>query len=209
MANAIDPVLTQRPIDMDGEGRRTCEIQGGNPMTLRSPARFLAVLLAPYLLLVSLGRPAAAQECPQCQQCQQCGKQRCCRTWGCLRCKCFHPKRVCFPKNIEHYGYYPTCWHPWPFPLDQMYALCPLKPTLPPVGPFQPSAVKDDSLPEPQPMPPDEEPKGKDEKKDKNGKKDKDEKKDKNDKSKTKLDQPDLKLIPSAYHLVPTPPNPR
>lgn len=32
-----------------------------------------------------------------------------------LKFKCGCPKPVCDPCNLEHYGYYRTCWQPWPW----------------------------------------------------------------------------------------------
>jgi hypothetical protein len=46
-----------------------------------------------------------------------------------LRFKCGCPKPVCDPGSLEHYGYYQTCWRPWPFPSDMSH--CPE--VLPPV----------------------------------------------------------------------------
>src|SRR5262249_1026174 len=49
------------------------------------------------------------------------------------------PKPVCGPCEIQHYGYYPTCWRPFPWPPD--YTCCPtpqpghLLPGMPMVGP--------------------------------------------------------------------------
>jgi hypothetical protein len=34
---------------------------------------------------------------------------------------CWHhacPKPICDPCNLPHFGYFETCWHPWPFPAD-------------------------------------------------------------------------------------------
>jgi len=36
------------------------------------------------------------------------------------------PRPVCDPCQLEHYGYYATCWHPWPFPPD--WSHCPVPP---------------------------------------------------------------------------------
>jgi hypothetical protein len=41
----------------------------------------------------------------------------------CFHYKCICPKPICEPCNLEHFGYYPTCWQPWPFPPD--YRHCP------------------------------------------------------------------------------------
>jgi len=40
-----------------------------------------------------------------------------------LKFKCACPKPVCDPCNLEHYGYYQTCWRPWSFPPDARH--CP------------------------------------------------------------------------------------
>ena len=34
----------------------------------------------------------------------------------CIKFKCICPKPVCEPCNLDGYGYYATCWHPWPYP---------------------------------------------------------------------------------------------
>jgi hypothetical protein len=34
------------------------------------------------------------------------------------------PRPVCDPCNLEHYGYYQTCWCPWPFPPDTRHCPC-------------------------------------------------------------------------------------
>jgi hypothetical protein len=66
------------------------------------------------------------------------------------------PRPVCDPCNLEHYGYYQTCWAPWPFPPD--WSHCPVPPpgaVLPPpaIPPYTPKAPRlpigtetDDSL---------------------------------------------------------------
>jgi hypothetical protein len=43
---------------------------------------------------------------------------------------CWHPvclKPICCPGELEHYGYWQTCWHPWPFPPD--WSHCPVPPS--------------------------------------------------------------------------------
>jgi hypothetical protein len=40
-----------------------------------------------------------------------------------LKFKKICPKPVCNPCCLPHYGYFATCWHPWPFPPD--YSHCP------------------------------------------------------------------------------------
>jgi hypothetical protein len=34
----------------------------------------------------------------------------------CVKCGC--PRPVCVPCNAPHWGYYQTCWRPWPWPPD-------------------------------------------------------------------------------------------
>lgn len=114
-------------------------------MKLRSAFRSAVHMLAVCWLLPILSRPAAAQPCPQCQQqsCSGCKSGRCCRPWGCKRCKCVHAKHICFPPHLEHYGFYPACWHPWPFSLDETYSHCAIRPILPAIH----EEKKDDTVP--------------------------------------------------------------
>jgi hypothetical protein len=41
----------------------------------------------------------------------------------CLKFRTRCPKPVCNPCELQHYGYFATCWHAWPFPPD--YSHCP------------------------------------------------------------------------------------
>jgi hypothetical protein len=43
-----------------------------------------------------------------------------------IKFKCGCPKPVCDPCSLEHYGYYRTCWQPWPFAPD--WSHCPVPP---------------------------------------------------------------------------------
>lgn len=59
------------------------------------------------------------EPCPPCYvHCQE-GHPR-------IRIKCGCPKPVCDPCDLEHFGYYPTCWQPWPYPPD--WSHCPVPP---------------------------------------------------------------------------------
>src|SRR5262249_15074712 len=58
-----------------------------------------------------------------------------------LKFKCACPKPVCDPCNLPHYGYFATCWRPWPWPHD--WSHCPV----PPPGALVP-------MPPPAPPPP-------------------------------------------------------
>jgi hypothetical protein len=33
-------------------------------------------------------------------------------------------RKVCDPCNLEHAGYYHTCWQPWPWPADYRHCHC-------------------------------------------------------------------------------------
>jgi hypothetical protein len=51
------------------------------------------------------------------------------------------PRPLCDPCHLPHFGYYQTCWAPWPFPPD--WSHCPVPPPgaaipPPPVPPFTP-----------------------------------------------------------------------
>ena len=35
------------------------------------------------------------------------------------------PRPICDPCNLPHYGYFQTCWHPWPFPPDWSHCVVP------------------------------------------------------------------------------------
>jgi hypothetical protein len=96
--------------------------------------RPLATLLVPWLLLAGLARPVRADgDCAGCGSCGGCAagfgaalhcpKTTFCRPKPpCIRWKCVCPKPVCDPCSLDHFGYYPTCWHNWPFPPD--YSCC-------------------------------------------------------------------------------------
>jgi len=90
-------------------------------MTLRSAAASLALFLAPCLALTALSGSATAAEC-------HCPKTTFCRPKApCIKYKNVCPKPVCDPCDLENFGYYPTCWHPWPFPPN--YSHCDTPPT--------------------------------------------------------------------------------
>jgi hypothetical protein len=88
--------------------------------------RPLGVYLAPVLLLSGLAGVAGAGD-----GCVTCGlfhigckmPTACYTRTTCFHYKCVCPKPICNPCNLEHFGYYPTCWQPWPFPPD--YSHCP------------------------------------------------------------------------------------
>src|SRR5204863_4098096 len=60
------------------------------------------------------------------QQCDSCGKGPCPPYYKYhyegppkIKFKCGCPRPICDPCNLPHYGYFPTCWHPWPFPRNE------------------------------------------------------------------------------------------
>lgn len=42
-----------------------------------------------------------------------------------LKFKRVCPKPVCNPCDLDNYGYYDTCWHPWPFPPNYSHCVLP------------------------------------------------------------------------------------
>jgi len=77
-----------------------------------------------------------------------------------LRFKKACPRPVCDPCNLEHYGYYQTCWRPWAYPPD--WSHCPVPPpgvvlpppATPPYAPRiypQPTRSGGNELPAPRP----------------------------------------------------------
>ena len=90
-------------------------------MTTRSAAASLALLLIPGFLLVPSSRVAAdGFHCPKTVFCRP--------RPPCIKYKCVCPKPICCGCELENFGYYPTCWHPWPFPPN--YCHCPVPPTI-------------------------------------------------------------------------------
>lgn len=94
------------------------------------------VYLASCLLsgLLGLGMmPAGAMATEPCTSCFSCQKHHCPPALKhCMeRPPCIHwhhgcPKPICNPCDLPHWGYYQTCWTPWPWPND--YSHCPVPP---------------------------------------------------------------------------------
>jgi hypothetical protein len=137
VAAGVALLLARAPAWGQGCGEGGC---GGAPVTLRSGG-------------------GATGHCPPCLKHYYEGPPR-------IKFKCSCPKPICDPCHLEHYGYYQTCWAPWPFPPD--WSHCPVPPpsvALPPpaVPPFsartrlptpdRPTPT-DDSGPGLSPMPP-------------------------------------------------------
>ena len=65
-----------------------------------------------------------------------------------IKYKCACPRPICEPCQLEHFGYYQTCWCPWPFPPDLRHCPCAgehpanpyLAPATPPAVPEMPPA---------------------------------------------------------------------
>ncbi|MGH7173137.1 MAG: hypothetical protein ACRELG_22880 [Gemmataceae bacterium] len=116
-------------------------------MTMRSAAASLALLLTPCFLLAPPSRASAAEGlfCPKTVFCRP--------KPPCIKYKRVCPKPICSCGEMENFGYYPTCWHPWPFPPN--YCHCPVPPTIvtapcSPIG--APKGIE--QLPQPSLLPP-------------------------------------------------------
>jgi hypothetical protein len=137
------------------------------------PAPLCAALAG--LALALLARPAAAQEVVEGGGggCSSCGISM---SWGggggcgckgpCpppyihlfegpprIKFKRACPRPVCDPCHLEHYGYYQTCWHPWPYPPDWSHCPCPPPgaalppPAYPPYTPRTPASRTGEAAP--------------------------------------------------------------
>ena len=80
-------------------------------MMTRTSAASLVELLAPLLLLFAGSRAAAERHffCPRTVFYEP--------TPPHIHYKCICPKPVCPGCPLPNFGYYPTTWHPWPFPV--------------------------------------------------------------------------------------------
>jgi hypothetical protein len=91
-------------------------------MSLRRILRPLGVvcLVGACALIVSPRGDAGPLQCYSCCSHQVCPPyyNHCTEGPPKIKFKCGCPKPVCGPCTLEHYGYYPTCWRPWPFPPD-------------------------------------------------------------------------------------------
>ncbi len=111
-------------------------------MPLSGIFRALVLPLAPLFVAAGLALPARAGDGCCCPPGIFCPVTTFCRIrQPCIKWKCTCPKPICDPCNLEHYGYYPTCWHPWPFPPD--YTCCRVPPN---------SVVADQLLSTPEPV---------------------------------------------------------
>lgn len=90
-------------------------------MMLRSATASLALLLAPCLVWMAFGGSAEAGILHHCQKTVFVKPRP-----PHVKYKCVCPKKICPCCPLENFGYYPTCWHPWPFPPN--YGHCPVPP---------------------------------------------------------------------------------
>jgi hypothetical protein len=99
------------------------------------------------------------------QNCESCGKQHCPPYFKYfyerppkLKFKKACPRPICDPCTLPHYGYYQTCWHPWPFPPDWSHCPTPPPAALVPQAPVgAPQPLREPPLPDeqgPAPKPP-------------------------------------------------------
>lgn len=83
--------------------------------------------------------------------------QGCCPPWikykfeGAPRLKFKHgcPKPICDPCQLPHFGYYGTCWQPWPFPPE--WSHCPVPPPAALVEPVVPKRFQTLPIEDPKP----------------------------------------------------------
>ena len=78
------------------------------------------------LLVVALIAGLAFVPTAVAQECDSCGKGRCPPHFKYhyegppkIKFKRGCPRPICDPCTLPHYGYFQTCWHPWPFPRNE------------------------------------------------------------------------------------------
>src|SRR5436190_9501187 len=92
--------------------------------------------LGGLVLLAGLVLPAAGQNCDCNRDCCPPPYRYVYEGAPCIKFKCGCPKPICDPCHLPHYGYYQTCWGPWPFPPNWDHCPVPppaaLAPSIPP-----------------------------------------------------------------------------
>ena len=83
----------------------------------------LAIVLSGLAVLVS-GNAVRAGEGGLCCSCPPPMKW-CSEGAPRIKFKCACPRPVCDPCSLQHYGYYATCWQPWPFQQDWSHCKTP------------------------------------------------------------------------------------
>jgi hypothetical protein len=114
----------------------------------RNLVRSLRLLIAPAAMWLASLSPVAAQELfngwggSLSAGCESCATSFCCQTHHCppplahcqerppiIRVKCGCPKPICNPCTQPGWGYFETCWSPWPWPPNYNHCA-----TLPPAA---------------------------------------------------------------------------
>ena len=111
----------------------------------------LAIALGGLALLVAGGSVKAGGEifchCPP--PLRWCSEQA-----PCIKFKCACPRPVCDPCDLQHYGVFATCWHPWPFQPNWSHCQSPPPgavlptPAYPPYAPRAPQERRADPVKE-------------------------------------------------------------
>jgi hypothetical protein len=114
-------------------------------MMARSSTALLVVLLAPLLLLSAQSRAAAEHHffCPKTVFYKP--------TPPHIHYKCICPQPVSPCRPLPNFGYYPTTWHPWPFPICSQGTVLPMTKTEPGKQGAEPPSSE--PLPQPSKMP--------------------------------------------------------
>lgn len=68
------------------------------------------------------------------------------------------PRPTCDPCTLEHFGYYATCWSPWPYPPDWSHCPTPHSSAMLPPPPYPPYTPKRPAVPMQVPTPATNEP---------------------------------------------------
>jgi hypothetical protein len=87
------------------------------------------LLCVPLALALAAGPVAYADPCcDECCQRSHCPPPffHCMEGPPKIKYKCGCPRPVCPPCELQHWGYYETCWRAWPFPPD--WSHCPTPP---------------------------------------------------------------------------------
>lgn len=88
---------------------------------------FAAVAAAACLFAGATARAGEGQSGNCCNHCCPPYMKHCFEGAPKIKFKHGCPKPICDPCNLPHFGYYQTCWSPWPFPPD--WSHCRVQPT--------------------------------------------------------------------------------
>jgi hypothetical protein len=117
-------------------------------MMMRASAASLVGLLAP-LLLLSAGSRAAAEQHFFCPKTVFYKPKR-----PHIHYKHICPQAVCPCRPLPNFGYYPTIWHPWPFPICSQGIVPSMNKTEPSSGSAAPTNTEPLSQPSKMPQEP-------------------------------------------------------